>query len=544
MPIEKTKAFPQTRQIIPKLEILAVGLLLLAVTVGLQYFTGAFQSDLGGEPDESAHFLNGLCLYDYVATGFPGNPIHYLKDYYQHYPKVALGHWPPLFAIGQALWMLVFSAGRTSALLFMGALTAGIATTIFALLKPRLGPLAAITGATVFLWLPLVQWCSVTVMTEIPMTVLCLLATLAWARFLESEKTSYAITFGVLAGLALLTKQPAMALAAVPVISVVITGKWMILKRRAFWLPALIVLAFCGPWYWLVPKLTDLRWSWDATWGWDFTKTAIPYYLTKFYQAMGVGLLVLMCIGICTRFTSAQKRQDYSIWAALAGLLAGILVVHMTIPVAYEARYLLPALPAAIAFAAVGGRDIFQWLNHRGLSRTFAAGIVLALLLIALGIQFHTSVKKTWHGWSLAADWVLAQPMAKNSSILIASDSRGEGMFVSEVAVREKRPGSVVRRGSKELATSTWNGTRYRVKKMDSVSLLEITTREQIEFIVIDNSIPNDSRLEHLWILEKVLKTDPEHFVLQKMFDAQRGKQLYPDAIRIYRVAALAIPEP
>src|SRR4051794_28093637 len=81
---------------------LFVLLLFLAVTVLLQWLSGTYQSDFGGYADEPAHYVTGLMVHDYIATGFPGRPQQYAENYYLHYPKVALGHWPPVFYLMQA----------------------------------------------------------------------------------------------------------------------------------------------------------------------------------------------------------------------------------------------------------------------------------------------------------------------------------------------------------------------------------------------------------------------------------------------------------
>src|SRR2546423_1423416 len=96
---------------------LAAAALLFAIAVGSQHLTGAYRGEFGSEPDEAAHFVTGLCVHDYVAAGFPGNPLGYAKKYYEHYPKVALGHWPPFFYVVQTAWTLPFGASRVSILL-------------------------------------------------------------------------------------------------------------------------------------------------------------------------------------------------------------------------------------------------------------------------------------------------------------------------------------------------------------------------------------------------------------------------------------------
>ena len=102
------------------IELLVAALLLVVVTA-LQIRSGAWHAEFGGHPDEAAHYVTGLMVRDYVAQGFPGSPMAYAAGYYDHYPKVALGNWPPGFYAIQALWTLAFSVSRTSVMFLFPA---------------------------------------------------------------------------------------------------------------------------------------------------------------------------------------------------------------------------------------------------------------------------------------------------------------------------------------------------------------------------------------------------------------------------------------
>src|SRR4051794_21668726 len=78
----------------------------LAVTVYLQFLAGAYHGEFGSEPDEAAHYVTGLFIHDYVKAGFPKHARQFADDYYNHYPKVAIGHWGPTFYLMQTAWAL------------------------------------------------------------------------------------------------------------------------------------------------------------------------------------------------------------------------------------------------------------------------------------------------------------------------------------------------------------------------------------------------------------------------------------------------------
>ena len=58
-----------------------VGLLLVAIL--WQWLGRAYSSEFSGA-DESAHFVTGLMIRDYVAAGFPTTPMKFAEEYYVH----------------------------------------------------------------------------------------------------------------------------------------------------------------------------------------------------------------------------------------------------------------------------------------------------------------------------------------------------------------------------------------------------------------------------------------------------------------------------
>jgi hypothetical protein len=70
----------------------------------VQYASGAFGSTTRPDnPDEPARIVTGLMVRDYLVHGLGQPPMAFAREYYVHYPKVALAHWPPLFYVVQAL---------------------------------------------------------------------------------------------------------------------------------------------------------------------------------------------------------------------------------------------------------------------------------------------------------------------------------------------------------------------------------------------------------------------------------------------------------
>ena len=177
-------------------QTLFVFLVCFVIILLFQWREGAYESEFGSHPDEAAHYVTGLMIRDYLASGLHGSPMAYANNYYQHYPKVALGNWPPVFYLVQAPWMLAFGPGRTSVLLLMTALAAVLAVMTFNTLYNEFGEITAATGTLIFVSLPIIQKYSGMVMGEILTAILMFGAILFLGRFLDGGRGADAIGFG------------------------------------------------------------------------------------------------------------------------------------------------------------------------------------------------------------------------------------------------------------------------------------------------------------------------------------------------------------
>src|ERR1700758_3440929 len=82
---------------IHKGEGVVVFVALLGFVVILQFLGGAYASGFGGYPDEPAHLVTSLMVRDFLASLDFRHSWQFAQQYYYHYPKVAIGVWPPGF---------------------------------------------------------------------------------------------------------------------------------------------------------------------------------------------------------------------------------------------------------------------------------------------------------------------------------------------------------------------------------------------------------------------------------------------------------------
>jgi len=104
------------------LSCLILFFILLALNVVLQLANDSYGADFGAHPDEAAHVVTSLMVRDYMVGGFIEelNPVDYAKRYYDFFPKVAIGHYPPLFYMFGGAW-LVLSASADWCLVSFGS---------------------------------------------------------------------------------------------------------------------------------------------------------------------------------------------------------------------------------------------------------------------------------------------------------------------------------------------------------------------------------------------------------------------------------------
>jgi hypothetical protein len=511
-----------------------------------QRYAGAHGSEFGGHPDEAGHYVTGLMVRDYVAAGFPGSPMKFAEEYYRHYPKVALGVWPPFFYVVQSAWTLPFGVGRLSLMLLMAALAALVAWQLFHALRDEFGVVSAGLAAFFLLGLPLFREYYAMVMAETLSAALMFGAMLAFGRFLDDERTSDAVWFGFLAALAILTKGTGLALALAVPLAVAFTGKWQLLTRPALWAAVAISAILAGPWTWYFRNAGREHGGWEeASPSWHFTQQAIPYYAGKLGLTLGVVFAVLLGVGLFAQLLGPRQRRGT--WAAAGALIVGVFVFQCILPVGYEDRHLVSTLPAAMMFVVAGAHAVTRWYLPRTpmqMSTPVSSVRYVQLLLMILVVGFLTSQaiefinphRKRWSGFGEIAKLIAADGNAPHAAVLVSSDARGEGMFVSELAMHEPRPGHVTHRANKDLASMKWSGAGAHPRFDTEEDLVEYLHKARIDYVVVDDSMPDDKRGAHHEQLRVATEAITDTFWRIAAVPVIRGGKTYPTPLRAYRV--------
>lgn len=505
----------------------------LAVIIGFQWTEEAYRSEFGAEPDEAAHYVTGLMVRDYIAAGCPGNPLKFANKFYEHYPKVALGHWPPGFYAAQAAWTLPFGASRTSILVFMALLTALLAWTTYLVIENLLDVRWAWLGGLLLLLLPQIHRYGGLVMMEIPMSLLTLWGALAYGRYLGTGGWKASLAYGLIASATILTKYAGLALAFVPLVGLVVCARWSWLKRFAFWLPAGVVFIICTPWVLATLKLASDGMA-EQKPSLGFILEAAGYFIGKIEAATGIALLAFALVGIIVSFGVEREKRPQ--WAVLLGLMIGTYLLYLLVPAGLEARHMTPVLAPAIIFALLGMRSLATNLSQRGLKQTTACALTVAVGIAGFAIETFKLQPKGYRGYQAVAETLRTEAPEPKTVVLVSSDARGEGMFVSEVTLGEKRPDTVVKRASKLLASSTWNGGTYEAKANSASETVSLLNKEGVQFLVIDRTIPARLKVQHHELLENAVAVAGAQWQLVGKFPVTRAGEITPDGLEVYRL--------
>lgn len=467
-----------------------------------QWWSGAWRAEFGGHPDEAAHVVTGLMVRDYVAAGFPGSPLAFAEKYYAHYPKIGLGVWPPFFYAVQACWTLIAPAERLSLLILMACLAATLALIVHHALRDETGPISSALGGLLAISLPVVGEYFGMVMAETLSAVLMLGATVAFGAFLRSKRLPHSLLFGALAGLAIMTKGTGLALALMVPLAIAISGEWAVLRRPSLWGGALVTALIAGAWTWKFRSLGAGGWEQPSpSLAWSLS--AMQYYLGKLALSLGTVVIALATLGLWRRLF-AERPAHRSKWAALAALILAVAVFQSLVPAGREARHLIPALPAAILFAVAGAAWLADSLLRPRLPMLRSAALPLLLVLTLLLSAFPRKPKVS-AGFSSLASQVVSENAGAASAVLVSSDATGEGMFIAEVALRDRqRPSFTIQRASKAVAASEWSGRSYQSFFATDNELQKYLASGPYRRLLVDESIIPMKRRPHHDALARV----------------------------------------
>jgi len=485
---------------------IAYSLAFTALCLLIQVVSGGYQSDRGQTNDEAAHFVSSLMIFDYVFGHLGENPMSFAKNYYAHFPRVAIGHWPPVFELTQAV-LFLFGRNGTTAMVFQ-AVVAGLAAGLpAAVVSRRAGPLLGlIAGAIVFLS-PFALFLTNTVMADNFLAVLVFATGLAWDQAYKRATWGWCLCFAGLASAAIMTKGNGFGLALLPPLYLLIKRDLGALFKPKIILSGLIVGVLVVPWYVATYKYAASGWRY--TWGWSFTSIALPGYLAGVVASVGLPVALGYVLGIIGAFrrTPLKGQDDLELHAALS---LAMLIFAILAPADITPRYLIPALPSMSVVALFGlwrlADSIPGFVSHPFQLRE---GVIIAVVLISIATIFEKPHVEPFNAARVVA--LIEEQKSPNPLVLTSGSVRFEGSMIAAFAEQESTPVHFVVRGTKVLASGDFMGFTYKARFQGTKDMKDWILANQIGYVVIsDNS--DGSRFSHNATLRALLGADGSHF--------------------------------
>jgi len=493
---------------------------LFAIVVFLQYLSGAFRTEFADYPDEPAHYVTSRMVHDFLLSGDYRHPMDFAQDYYNHYPKVAFGHWPPLLYVVQALWMMLFSSSRVSVLLELALTTTVVAFATYTLAVKRFGEAGGLLAAAGLVSLPVIQMYTNQEMAESLLLLTSFCAAIWFARFLESGRWQDSLWFAIFTSCAVLTKGNGWALAMVPPFAVLFTRRFAVLKSWAFWLPVPVVGVLCLPWQLITFEIAERGWPAGDHPSVQHAMNAFVQYLGLMKEMAGWGVACFAVLGIIVMVGARfLKKQVEPLDAVMLALILSAWFFHCIVPVGVEIRKIIVVAPAIILFAGAG----LQWLGKRigeggwVPARWAQPALAAALVLLFAGETFAIP-RKIDYGFTATSSFLEQRPELRNKVILVCSQLDGEGLLISEMVMKE--PALLhhsVLRATKLLSRSDWNGTVSELFYNTPEQVNDVLKRENVRAVVLD-SYPARTQYIHYQLLRRAIESRPAIWTLVGTF--------------------------
>lgn len=460
-------------------------LLFTLLTVTIQLFRGAFTAEFTAKPDEAAHFVTSLMVRDYIGLVLSGSvpaPMPWAMDYYMHYPKVALGHWPPGYYALQAIWWLVFPIGRASAIGLNTVMTVVSAGLVYALARQIRAGLPALLVPMAMLVTPVMQEAMSETMSDLPSLLGGVVVLWYLVQLWQRPGPVPLLLLALAAAATLLMKGTgAVLLLAIGLSTLLLLGR---LNWRWLVVPGVCGALGAG---WFAIQHFLLRRSVVA---WGGIGVEMPWYWDYSFALAGYGVALAALGGLVL----ALRRDRTPLLAATALLAVSILVSSYWLRAMQEIRHWIMLLPVLLllAYAAL------TWLAARRRLLTVAAAVLVAVL-----IPFRSPAVQPAGFRDLAGQVRLPARM-----LISAPDGWPEGSWIAEVALREKRPSSVIVRATKVFAAVGWNNRPYRLRTQTAEAMEKAIDGAGVETIILHDD-PGHSPIPHHVMLLQWLDRNP-----------------------------------
>jgi hypothetical protein len=376
------------------------------------------------------------------------------------------------------------------------------------------------------------------VMTEILLSLGCLAAVIAWARYLSAPSLWRNVCFGILASAAILVKGDGLALALVPPLTLLLTRDLSLPRRRDFWASPAIVLVLCGPFYIWTTPIASLGWVGGSKPSVAYVAATAPEMCAALVRELGAPLLVLTGAGLVAALAMARLRQNPVVSSTLS-FLAGGLLFQLIVPAGMEDRKLYYLLPACLAIASAGTYVLIS--RWRPALSPGKVGALAALLLLAGAIGHFDIVRRYDRGFRYVAGLLEREIKGKHAVILVSSNYLGEGLLVASIAEGHPRPAPYVVRANQVLADVGWATRGYHLRAATVEMVSQELTNIQPAFVVLDYASGREP-VPHDDLLRAVVKRSPDFY--RRVFAKTTQTDAGMESLEVYRAFSVTDSPP
>ena len=237
-------------------------------------------------------------------------------------------------------------------------------------------------------------------------------------------------------------------------------------------------------------------------WGFAYAVRAAQFFSLHLLTTTGVAITVLFLAGLAPKLLRALRFGGINgRWASLISVVLSVLVLHCFVPSGLNDRYLIAAIPAILLLAFAGGLTLITVLSRRKPTPRVADTVSLVLLTLVFATVFYIPRKQSY-GFRQAAAYLEQARLYRNQVILCASEAFGEGMLITEMAARDHpRPGHVILRAGRVLASSDWNNQHYHLRFDSAQQIMAYLTAIPVGVLVLDRTPGAQPSLEHYRLL-------------------------------------------
>jgi hypothetical protein len=449
-----------------------------ALILGLQIAGGAYKAEFDGDPDESAHLVSSLAVYDYIVTQPHENPITWATRYYLHYPKLAIGHWPPGYYMIEAAWWLLFPPSRISAMALNFAMMLLVAILFYRLARRIAPPWIALAAVFLLIAAPVAQASYDENMAELSTLLWSVLLIGALCRLAVDPSLRSASLVALWLACALGTKATAVGLVPAPFLVVLATGNGRLLvNRRILTVGAILLLCGCG---WLLLQGTIFSENFRNSAGLGVGERWRPYLIPSL---VGYGFFALACGGM---LSGIARRSPMAL--GCSAMLAGIATASWFLRAMAESRHYIVILPALLLLSLEF--LVYARQKHTALTLVGLAGLAL--------FPFSLKVQKP------AGYEALLLQVPRPARMVVSSNDWGDGPWIAEVALHEKRTSSVVVRANKLFAASDWDSKTYRLLVNTPAEVERRLDALRIDMVIVE-ARPGKPDAPHQALLKQAL---------------------------------------